>query len=489
MLYIRSVRPGRSFAVLLRAPVSPATVAPVTEFEGVVEAALSRLARHSPFCDVLVQETKGNAVRVDTKSTSVSAVPHLSGAVFRAWAGTHWVEGSSSELDAAGLGRTVEGLEKALGRTSRTAGPPGKPSTVRGERQSRPAKPLADMGTERAVRLARDCVKWAAGRPSIVEVQVRISWTDESRLYLNSAGARCVQTVTRAHYVIVPIAMENGRAEVDFEHRGGIGGEELLKDVDEEHTVRSATIAKEMLGAKAPPTGEMTVLLDPTVAGLFAHESFGHGTEADQFLRDRSYLRPILGNTVGPSFLSIADDGAVENAWGSIYFDDEGHPGKKNLLVDHGRFVGALHDTETAAAYATTPTGNTRRADFLSRAFVRMTNTYVEPGDMSLEELVAEAKDGVYLEQGTSGIEDPLGGQMQLKVGRGRRIEHGKLTDLVRSMALSGKVLQFLKSTRGVGKPTDFTIEPGFCGKGHSDYIPVGTGGVHLLSRAVVGPA
>ena len=94
------------------------------------------------------------------------------------------------------------------------------------------------------------------------------------------------------------------------------------------------------------------------------------------------------------------------------------------------------------------------------------------------------------LEHGTSGIEDPLGGQMQLKVNLGHRIENGKLTELVGSMALSGKVLDFLKASRGVGKADGrLEITPGFCGKGHSDYLPVGSGGVYFLSRAIVGPA
>jgi TldD protein len=118
-----------------------------------------------------------------------------------------------------------------------------------------------------------------------------------------------------------------------------------------------------------------------------------------------------------------------------------------------------------------------------------MTNTYVEPGGMSLEEMLREAKDGVLLERCTSGIEDPLGGQMQIKVKRGRRIEHGELTDWYSSMALSGKVLAFLRSIRGVGTSEHFEIEPGFCGKGHTDLLPAGTGGTYLLSRAIVGPA
>ena len=285
------------------------------------------------------------------------------------------------------------------------------------------------------------------------------------------------------------IAMENGRAEFDFDSRGGVGGREILEFITEPTAVQVAKGAKEMLAAADAPVGEMAVLLDGSVTGLFAHESFGHGTEADQFVRDRSYLKPILGEKVAPEFLTIADDGSFPGGWGSIYCDDEGHPGQKTVLVDHGRFVAALHDRETAAAYGTKATGNTRRADFLSRAFVRMTNTYVAPGDWSMEELVKEAKTGILLERGTSGIEDPLGGQMQLKVKRGHRIENGQITGLVSSMALSGKVLDFMKAIRGVGRNHGLTIEPGFCGKGSTDLLPIGTGGVPLLSTAVVGPA
>jgi TldD protein len=464
-------------------------VASLAGVEGDVESALARLAKHTPFADVLVQDHAGGSARADTSSHNASASPRMRGAVFRAWAGNRWVEGSTSDLAPAALAATVEGLERTLSHATLRGPPPGTPSTTRAERSTKPAKPLADLGPDGMVSLVKDAVGWARSRPSISQVQARVTWGDEHRLYVNSAGARAMQTVSRVSWVFVPIAMENGKGAVDFVSQGGIGGQELLEGVDEQSAVASATQAKAMLTAQTPPAGEMDVILDPSVAGLFAHESFGHGTEADQFLRDRSYLKPLLGSVVGPEFLTIADDGALEHAWGSIYFDDEGHPGQKNRLVDHGRFTGALHDTETAAAYRTRATGNTRRSDFLSRAFVRMTNTYVEPGEQSLDELLAEVKDGVLLEKGTSGIEDPLGGQMQLKVGRGRRIQNGRLTDLLSSMALSGSVLAFLKATRGVGRGDDFSIETGFCGKGHSDYIPVGTGGVHFLSRAVVGPA
>jgi TldD protein len=283
--------------------------------------------------------------------------------------------------------------------------------------------------------------------------------------------------------------MESGRAASDRFITGGVGGREILDKLTPENARRAAESARALLHAKEPPSGRLNVLLSPSVTGYFAHESFGHGAEADQFVRDRSYLRPLLGQVVGPEILTIVDNGAYPGAWSQIYCDDEGHPAQRTVLVDRGRFVGALHDRATAAVLGTAPTGNTRRSDVFSRSFVRMTNTYVEPGDSSFDELVREAHDGVLLESGVGGIEDPQGGQVQVKARMGHRIEDGKLTDLVSSMALSGRVLEFLRSIRGVSGPQDFQLDTGSCGKGRTDFLPNSAGGPYLLSSAVVGRA
>ncbi len=457
--------------------------------EGELEKALARLAARAPYTELLAQRVHGEEATLDSHETTVTPQPRLQGAIFRIWDGRRWVEAASSAFDAPSLSEVVESLAGDAARSPAHGPRPGQAATTRREWLTHPRKSMESMGPEELVSLARTARGWARSVDGVHEARVRVSWSDEERLYLNSGGARCYQRTPRTHFVVVPMATEGGRVEFDFLSHGGRGGAELLDDLTEESVVATARSSKELLAAKAPPSGVMPVILDPGVSGTFAHESFGHGTEADQFLRDRSYLKPLLGQMVGPDFLSIVDDGSIPDAWGSIYCDDEGHPGQRTTLVERGRFVGALHDAETAAAYHTAPTGNTRRSDFLSRAFVRMTNTYVEPGDRTLDELVAEARDGVLLERATSGIEDPLGGQMQLKVKKGHRIENGRLTDLVSTMALSGRVLDFMNSVRGVAKASDLRMEPGYCGKGHSDYIPVGSGGAYLLSRAVVGPA
>jgi TldD protein len=457
--------------------------------ESELTRALARINQRSRFAEVLAERSDGRALRYETRTVELSSSPHLTGAIFRAWGGSGWVEAATSAFDSASVTEAAQSVERALGGRFAASEPPGPSSTIRREWTDEPARPMRDMGPEELTAFARDVLGWSTELPQVRQGQVIVGWQEEERFYLNTAGARCFRRLHRVRAAAIPLAFENGQVQFDVAIEGGLGGQERLQNLTQERVRVAARNAVELLHAKAPPTGEMTVLLDPSTAGTFAHESFGHGTEADQFLRDRSYLKPILGQVVGPESLTIVDDGAYPGSWGTILCDDEGHEAGRTVLVDRGRFVGALHDRDTAAAFHVQPTGNTRRADFLSRAFVRMTNTFVEPRDWTYEELVKEAKDGVVLERATSGIEDPLGGQMQLKVKKGHRIEHGQVTDLVSSMALSGKVLDFLKAIRGVGVKDDFEMEPGSCGKGHTDLLPVGTGGVYLLSRAVVGPA
>jgi TldD protein len=436
----------------------------------------------------MAETTQGATVYADSKSSSTGRPARISGAAFRAWAGDRWVEGATSSFDPTSVQRAVDGLLPAL-RSGAKAPPPGESSTTVGQSDPRPARPMHDLGTEELVARVETMRSWIGNSATIKLAAARVAWEESERLYLNSAGANCFQRVYRTHFGISALAAENGKTQREVFPWGALGGQEILEKVTEEKAREVARTAVSLLGAKQPPTGRMSVIFDPGVTATFAHESFGHGTEGDQFIRKRSYLLPLLGKPVAPEFLTLVDDGSLPGAWGSIAFDDEGHPGARTVMIDQGRFVSGLYDRESAAAMGSRPTGNTRRAGFLDRAFVRMTNTMVVPGDRTRAELIEEAKDGVVLERWEAGMEDPAGGQMQIGVARGHRIENGRLTDLLAPMALSGKVLDVLRNVKGISRKSDFEITAGWCGKGHGDYLPVGDGGSYMLTQAVVGPA
>jgi TldD protein len=460
------------------------------EAEGDLEKALRRIEPHTKYAETMAESGEGVRLRHDHASTDLEPLPRMRGAVFRAWSGGCWVEAATSGLDARSLERAADEVVHAASKNPGNRPPPGTSATGDGEATTSTAHSMFDRPLAEHLEFAKTVFGWATEEPGISNAIVNIGFSRNERCFRSTAGARRFQTLQRTSGSVAPLAIENGRVEYDFITHGGTGGREVLDALDEARVRQVSREARALLSAtEAAPTGTFNVLLDPSTTGTFAHESFGHGTEADQLVRDRSYLKPLLGQRLGPENLTIVDDGSMAREWGSLFFDDEGHPTQRNVLVDHGVFREVLHDRETAEAMGRTATGNTRRADFLSRPFVRMTNTFVEPGESSFEELVEEAKDGVLLQSCTSGIEDPLGGNMQIKVKKGRRIQHGKVGAILPSMALSGKVLEVLSAVRGVSRRSDFDMSPGFCGKGHTDILPVSSGGSYLLTRAVLGPA
>ncbi|MCI4323899.1 MAG: TldD/PmbA family protein [Thermoplasmata archaeon] len=458
--------------------------------ESPLERAIVRLSQGAPYADAMAEFSSGIQARVERTQTAARPSAEIRGAVLRAWDGRRWIEGSAPDLAASSLDRAVDGILRSVAHGTGPQRPvPGGPSTARGEKSLVGARRPVDVPIAEHVELSRHWYEIAKSVDGIFNAICSVSTATNERLFLSSAGARLYQSVDRGAVNVVPVARENGRVEYTALTEGWTGGFERAESFSEDGVREAAGTALALLKAEAPPTGAMTVLLDPGTAGVLAHESFGHGTEADQAMRDRSYLKPLLGQRVGPEGLTLVDSGVLPAGWGSMSFDDEGTEAQRTVMVDRGVFRQMLHDRETAHALGSTPTGNSRRADYLSRAFVRMTNTYVEPGDWSFEELVREAKDGVVLERVTSGMEDPLGGQMQIKTHYGHRIVHGELGPLVSGMALSGRVLDFLGAIRGVGKKEYFRMDPGFCGKGHTDLLPAGTGGTYVLSEGVVGTA
>jgi TldD protein len=451
--------------------------------------ALRALEPRTPFVEALAQQRTGRIALVDRRRVNVRPDAHQRGVLLRAWAGDRWMESSTTRTDGRGLQATVDALERRLTAHGGRGAPPGESTRTVGTWTARPARPMRDLSIEEQVKRTRQLFDQALAVPGVKDARTLTSWGEEERLYCNSAGARCYAVDSTAGASLAAIAMENGRVAYEPVDSRGTGGLERLDLLTPERVEKTAKMAVTMLSVKSPPSGEMNVVLDPAVTGTFAHESFGHGTEADQFVRERSYLAAVRGQQLGPEELTMIDDGGLAGGYGSVVFDDEGRPAQRTTLIDRGRFVGVLHDRETAAALGDRPTGNARRSDVLSRLYVRMTNTFVAPGTHRYEELLQEAKNGVTLERWTSGVEDPLGGRMQIKVLRGHLIRNGETTDLVGSMALSGNVLEFLRQIRGIGTADQFTCDAGMCGKGHTDGLRVGSGGVWLLSRAIVGPA
>jgi TldD protein len=253
----------------------------------------------------------------------------------------------------------------------------------------------------------------------------------------------------------------------------------------EEKVRQVADRAVALLKAPKVKGGPNTVILNRKLGGIFIHEAFGHLSEAD-FLYENPKMRDLMfqGRDMGGKNLNVVDDGSMDNSIGSLSFDDEGTPTSKTYLIKEGVLTGHLHSLETAAKMGASPTGNARAVGREYPPVVRMTNTFIENGDMSVEELFADVDTGIY-------ACDAFGGQTEFEMftfsaGYGHRIQNGKIGELVRDVVLTGNVFQTLKAIDGMANDLEIYESAGGCGKSGQAPLPVGFGSPHIRIHDVV---
>jgi TldD protein len=302
--------------------------------------------------------------------------------------------------------------------------------------------------------------------------------------FANSEGSYIEQEYVFCGALVGAIAVEGANVQRAYEVNGDLRGFQKVTAMEEE-CEKAVRRAVESLDAEPVEAGSYTVIVDPKLCGVFVHEAFGHLSESD-FVYENPRLRDIMeiGRRFGPDFLNITDDGSLEGEAGFIAFDSEGVPGAPTPLIKDGVLSGRLHNRETAAKMGEAPTGNARAISYRHPPIVRMTNTFMEPGQTPFEEMLQETPDGLY----AVGM---LGGQTNMEMftfsaEEAYRIRDGKIARKVRDVVLTGNVFQTLKNIDRIG--SDFKMYGGLggCGKGGQPPLRVGDGGPHCRIQNVV---
>ncbi len=311
--------------------------------------------------------------------------------------------------------------------------------------------------------------------------------THNNEFIINNRGTR-VENETHSIRLMKNITGREGQEMQNvFDSIGGTGGWELIKHWDpEKEGLEAAQMAEKLLTAKNPPSGKMNIIMDPSLTGVFIHEAFGHACEADAIIAETSILAGKIGQQVGVEGITIIDDPTLPGLRGSFEYDSEGTKAKKRYLVKQGVLKEYFQTLETATALGADPNGSGRAQNFNSPPLARMGNTYVDEGELTLEELIEETQNGVYLKSSYGGYVSPAKGQFYFTCQMGHYIENGELTDLMGNVGMSGMTLDVLQNAYGVSKKW----EPSFlgtCGKG-GQWIPVTGGGPNIgVSDLVVG--
>ena len=324
----------------------------------------------------------------------------------------------------------------------------------------------------------------ALARPSIKTWGAR--WIDQhrERRFLSSKGAD-VHHDYQEGGVILSFVMGEGADAVtetfrtaDHRFSSLVSSREAARRALRAHLEKCEYFAEEAVPVEAGPA---TVILAPEAAGIFAHESFGHKSEADFMLGDPAMMEEWkIGSRVAADGVSITDAG---HDFGSGYmpYDDEGQPTQTTHLINDGMLSGRLHSSMTAAALGESPTGNARAISFRFEPIVRMTNTTFAPGRLTKAELFATVEDGYFIETVKHGSGMST---FTLAPSLCWRIRRGQICEPVRVAVMTGTVFETMGEIDGLSDEVEVPfLVGGGCGKMEQWPLSVGFGGPHVRVR------
>ena len=338
-------------------------------------------------------------------------------------------------------------------------------------------KKLEDISVEEKVEFLREIDK-ILRKEGIVSRKLTYLEVFRNVRIRNSSGGEVSYKVPRCGIIIQAYA-KGETLQFYGERLMKVGGFEV---VDKAYDVAENVVdtVLKLTKAKTPPSGKMKVVMDPSLTGVFVHEAFGHAVEADHVLQNASVLAGKLGEKVADESVTIYDDPTLEE-FGFFPFDDEGFKAERKTIVERGVLKSYLHSRETAKKLGG-KAGN-GRSDSLDFPIVRMSNTFLSPGDYTLEELLEEVKEGVILFGSRGGETNPATGYFHFNTKYGYIVRRGEIEEMIRDVSLSGKTLETLRNVK-VSK--DLSFDPGFCGKA-GQLVPVADGGPYTLVEAFVG--
>ncbi len=394
---------------------------------------------------------------------------------------------ATSDLSPAGLAKAAKRARDwvrntaALGLVNVNELP--KPDD-QGHYERPPAQPWESMSLEDKIALLQAACRALKIDDRIVDWIAYLSHRRSQTLLTTSAGGSIAQVFNYLSPGLVAVANEGSQTQrrtgggAGSARQGGMEQLALLGFPDTAGQVAEEALA--LLYAPECPSGTMEVLLKPSQMVLQIHESIGHPLELDRILGDeRNYagtsfvtLDMFGGYRYGSQLLNVTFDPSRPEQLASYGFDDEGTRAERTYIIRNGILERPLGGACSQARAKTAGVANARASGWNRPPIDRMANLNVEPGDSSLEQLIASVERGVLMETNRSWSIDDSRNKFQFGCELGRVIEDGDLKGLVRNPNYRGVSATFWRNLAKVGDASTFDIQgtPN-CGKGEPNQL------------------
>lgn len=468
----------------------------IRERKPLLSELLARLLARYPYASILAADSMSKIYGVSKRNMSVGedGLGTARGFVAKVSDGGHYVEHSFNMISEEELDSIVEKIGELVESSDRLLLPgmeeseypiPGEEKTVFTGSTDFEIDPqvLGDEAILEHLKGIRD--KGLAFDERILDCNVRCEYQKYTKLFL-SKDKDMEQNVMWMTGVTFFAAARGEEIKEYYMSYSNLGGAEVLSRMEAD-VEKGAGIALELLKSEPMTPGEYDCICAPEVTGMIVHEAFGHGVEMDMFVKKRALAQKYVGEYVASELVTMHDGAAAASETATFFFDDEGTMAQDTVVIEKGILKQGISDLQSAMVLGTNPTGNGRRESFCRKAYTRMTNTYFEGGENTVEEMIASVDYGFLLENPSSGMEDPKNWGIQCMVNIAREIRDGKLTGKIFSpIVLTGYVPDLLKSISMMSSEVELS-GGGMCGKGYKEWVKVSDGGPYIKARIRLG--
>ena len=431
------------------------------------------LSTGGDYAEIFAENTVNHSIHMISDAVDAIKDTNVAGAAVRVYKGLRSVMASTVDTGEEGLLACAQKAADALGEGSAPM------DIVLRERIFGDIHPVKIVPTSVANSEKIDILKegyFAAKEydPVITQVSGTLATVDHRIFIANSEGLLANDRSIRTRIAIEAVAEKDGQTQTGRSSPGRKMGLEVFETVlPKEVGLKAARQAMTMVSAGYCPAGVMPVAIENGFGGVIFHEACGHSLEATAVAYGRSQFAGKLGQMIASPKVTAIDDGTIPNAWGSINIDDEGTPGRKNVLIENGVLKSYMIDKFNGRRMGMASTGNARRQSYAYTPTSRMTNTYIAPGSDRNEDIIASMEYGLYAKDMGGGSVNPVTGEFNFSVNEGYIVRNGKICEPVRGASLVGKGSDILRDIDMVGPCME--MGQGVCGSS-SGSVPTNVG-------------
>ena len=237
------------------------------------------------------------------------------------------------------------------------------------------------------------------------------------------------------------IAEHDGAMERDYDYDGARWLEDLKTPEAIGRKAGERTIAR--LGSQQLDSGAMPVMFDQRVSGSLISAMVGAIT-GTSVARGVSFLKDKMGEALFSTDIQIIDDPLMPRGHGSRPYDGEGIVPVTRHLIKDGVLQTWLLNCASARQLGLTTTGHATRG-IGSPPGVSATNSYMENGTNTPEELMAKMGEGLLITEMFGPSLNSNTGDYSVGVA-GFKIEQGQKSHPVSEITIAGNLLEMYKT-------------------------------------------